>query len=301
MEGTPSVDTAGHGHGSDVAPERHHPMALGPQPLGIGAGARPTRRVQGHRWSDPVVHQRQQVAAHAAEVGVGDGQHGIGPDGGVDRRATPAQQRRTGRGGQVVGAAHHPRGGVHGGRERVGAHRGTVLVRRCPGDRATAGGGGPRAGDHRPRSAGSPRDRLDRPVGRPGLGDGPAHRHRGRGRRGHRLPGDGHGPGGPGRQHRPGGWGRTAGWRGAAVVGGPAPRPARRSGPGPGPRRCRGHPGRGAAGGVGRGLALPGGPERPGQRHHRGDGGDQRRGQPRPGPRDDPASRPGDRGGPRHR
>lgn len=123
VKGTPSVDTAGHGHGSDVAPERHHPVTLGPQPLGIGTRAGPSRRVQGHWRPEPVVHQRQQIAPHPTEVGVGDGQHGIGPDGSVDGRATPAQQRRTRRRGQVVGTADQPRRGVNSGRERDGAHR----------------------------------------------------------------------------------------------------------------------------------------------------------------------------------
>ena len=63
----PAVDAAGHGDGADVVAERHLGVALGAQRGGVGAAAGPPAGVQRVHLA-AVVDEREQVAAHAAQV-----------------------------------------------------------------------------------------------------------------------------------------------------------------------------------------------------------------------------------------
>jgi hypothetical protein len=98
----PPVDTAGHGHGADVVPERHVAVAFAAECLGVATGPGATAGVEGMD-SGAVVHESEQVAAEAAQVWAGDGQHRVGGDGCVHGRSALAQRCDSGRTGPPVG------------------------------------------------------------------------------------------------------------------------------------------------------------------------------------------------------
>ena len=218
VEGEPPVDATRHGDGADVAVERHAGGALGSEAVGVGPAAGAARGVEG--GDRPVVHEREQVATHAAHVRGGHGQHGAGGHGGVDRGAAGTQHRHAGRRGQVVDAAHHAVRCVVGRQRRSG--RGRRRTRRFTvqaGARMAHGLGAAARDVGRPRRASSvdPRAhrsgphrggdrRLDRsvPGARRRRSCVPAHTAGGVGRAGP-LPCRRRGGRPAGRQHRPGG------------------------------------------------------------------------------------------------
>ena len=61
---------------------------------GVGAGTGAPAGVQGVDTC-AVVHQREQVAAHAAQVRAGDGDRRVGGDGRVDRVAAEGERSRS--------------------------------------------------------------------------------------------------------------------------------------------------------------------------------------------------------------
>ncbi len=69
------------------------------------------------------VDEREEVAAHAAHVLRGDGEHRAGGDGGVGGRATGAKDRGAGARRHVVDGADHAPGGVERGAARRPGHR----------------------------------------------------------------------------------------------------------------------------------------------------------------------------------
>jgi hypothetical protein len=106
VQGHPAVDAAGNGDGADVVPERHDAVPIGAHGGGIGGAARPPAGVEALD-STLVMHQREQVAAHSAQVRAGDGDGRVGGDGGVDGVATSREHVHPGLRGEAIGARHH--------------------------------------------------------------------------------------------------------------------------------------------------------------------------------------------------
>ena len=113
VQAQPPVDASRHRHAANVVAESHPRAALGAQRVGVGAASGPAARIErcGGR-AVGVVHQRPQVAAHAAHVLGGHGEHSGCRHRCVCRRAAAAQQRYAGLAREMVDAAHHAAAGV---------------------------------------------------------------------------------------------------------------------------------------------------------------------------------------------
>ena len=80
VEGEPAVDRARHGHRPDVVLHRYGHESLGPGCLGVGARAGHARGIERLRRAVGVVHERPEIATHAAHVRARHRQHGIRGD-----------------------------------------------------------------------------------------------------------------------------------------------------------------------------------------------------------------------------
>ena len=137
VERDPPVDAAGHGDRTDVVTERHRVQAVVADRVGARTRAGTAGRVQRHhtlRCRD----EREQVAAHAAQVRADHGHHGVRRDRGVDRVAARSERADAGERGGLVGGSDGAARAAHGGGGRsdhvrtVGAYH-----RHVPNDRRT--------------------------------------------------------------------------------------------------------------------------------------------------------------------
>ena len=103
----PAARHAGHGHRAG-AHSRHRGEAASPELVERGARARPARAAQEvHALRGRLAVEAEDVAAHAAEVGLGDREHGVGGDGGVHHVAARLQHVHARQRGEGVARGHH--------------------------------------------------------------------------------------------------------------------------------------------------------------------------------------------------
>ena len=110
VESHPPVDAAGHRNAADVAGARHLAVSFGAQAIRVGARTRPPGRVQRRGRPGTVVDECEQVAAHAALVLAGDGEHRSGGDCGIRRAPSRLQHGHARVRREVVDGTHHPAG-----------------------------------------------------------------------------------------------------------------------------------------------------------------------------------------------
>ena len=108
------IDATGDRHGADVVLERHRSMPLGPQLLGIGAGAGSAGGVEGDRGLAGRGDEREQVPAQTAHVRRGDGHHRARRDRRVDGVAATLEDGGAGKGRQMIGSGDGSVGGEPG-------------------------------------------------------------------------------------------------------------------------------------------------------------------------------------------
>ena len=106
MQGQPTVHTPWDRDGSDVVTERHLGTALGPQRRRVCARACPAGRVEGEDLA-VAMNEREQIAAHSAQVRRRDSDRRIGRDRRVDGISTEDQGTEAGLRRQLIGAGHH--------------------------------------------------------------------------------------------------------------------------------------------------------------------------------------------------